>query len=68
MPLERLPDLPRVVVARIEGRDTLYEFDLTAAPSRECRAAFLPATSCLTTADYTRIDQWIAYANSIVEE
>ncbi len=41
MPLERLPDLPRVVVPRIEGRDTLYEFDVSAAPSREWRAAFL---------------------------
>jgi hypothetical protein len=42
MPLERLSDLPRVVVARIEGQDTLYEFDLSAAPSREWRAAFRP--------------------------
>jgi hypothetical protein len=33
MPLERVPDPPRVVVDGIEGRDTLYEFDLTAAPS-----------------------------------
>ena len=30
------------VVARIEGQDTLYEFDLSAAPSREWRAAFRP--------------------------
>ena len=95
MPLERLPDLPRVVVARIEGRDTLYEFDLTAAPSAAWRAAFLRPPPALTTADYTpdigrvaihgrtvhfraarqhrggwlrRIDQWIGYANSVVEE
>ena len=34
-------DLPRVVVARIEGRDTLYEFDLTAATSPAWRAVFL---------------------------
>jgi hypothetical protein len=92
---ERLPDLPRVVVARIEVRDTLYEFDLTAATSPAWRAAFLGPPPALTTADHTpdigrvaihgrtvhfgfapryrgdwlrRIDQWIAYANSIVEE
>jgi hypothetical protein len=95
MPHERLPDLPRVVVARIEGRDTLYEFDLSAAPARAWRAVFLRPPPALTTADYTpdigrvaiqrgarcisaapqhrgdwlrRIDQWIAYANSVVEE
>jgi hypothetical protein len=95
MPHERLPDLPRVVVARIEVRDTLYEFDLTAATSPAWRAAFLGPPPALTTADHTpdigrvaihgrtvhfgfapryrgdwlrRIDQWIAYANSIVEE
>jgi hypothetical protein len=50
MPLERLPDLPRVVVARIEGRDTLYEFDLTAAPSPAWRAVFLRPPPALTTA------------------
>ena len=53
MPLERLPDLPRVVVARIEGRDTLYEFDLTAAPSRAWRAVFLRPPPALTTTDHT---------------
>ena len=53
MPLERLPDLPRVVVARIEGRDTLYEFDLSAAPSRAWRAVFLRPPPALTTADHT---------------
>jgi hypothetical protein len=95
MPLERLPDLPRVVVARIEGQDTLYEFDLTAVPSPAWRAVFLRPPLALTTADHTpdigrfaihgrtvhfraafrhvgswlrRIDRWIAYANSIVEE
>jgi hypothetical protein len=95
MPPERLPDLPRVVVARIEGRDTLYEFDLTAAPSPAWRAVFLRLPPALTTAAHTpdigrvavhgrtvhfraapqhrgdwlrRIDRWIAYANSIVEE
>jgi hypothetical protein len=40
MPLQRLPDLPRVVVAGIEGRDTLYEFDLTAAPSPHAVPSF----------------------------
>jgi hypothetical protein len=95
MPVERQPGPSRVVVERIEGRDTLYEFDLTAAPSRAWRAVFLRPPPALTTADYTsdigrvaihgstvhfraapqhhgdwlrRIDQWIAYANSIVEE
>ncbi len=47
------PDLPRVVVARIEGRDTLYEFDLTATPSRAWRAVFLRPPPALTTADHT---------------
>ena len=52
-PLERVPDLPRVVVARIEGQGTLYEVDLTAAPSREWRAAFLRPPPALITADRT---------------
>ena len=95
MPLERQPDRPRVVVDGIEGRDTLYEFDLMAAPSREWRAAFLWPPPALITADrmpevgrvavhgrtvhfraaprhrgdwLRRIDQWIGYANSVVEE
>jgi hypothetical protein len=95
MPLERQPGPPRIVVERIEGRDTLYEFDLTAAPSPAWRAAFLRPPPSLTTAYHTpdsgrvavhgatlhfraaprergdwlrRIDRWIAYANSIVEE
>jgi len=53
MPLERQPGLPRVVVAGIEGRDTLYEVDLSAAPSREWRAVFLRPPPALTTADHT---------------
>ena len=84
-----------MVVDGIEGRDTLYEFDLTAAPSPAGRAVFLRPPPALTIADYTpdigrvaihgatvhfrtppryiadwlrRIDRWIAYANSIVEE
>jgi hypothetical protein len=95
MPLERQPGLPRVVVAGIEGRDTLYEVDLSAAPSREWRAAFLRPPPTLTTAFHTpdsgrvavhgatlhsraaprdrgdwlrRIDRWVAYANSVVDE
>jgi hypothetical protein len=53
MPLERLPDLPRVVVARIEGQDTLYEFDLTAAPSPAWSAVFLRPPPALRIADHT---------------
>jgi hypothetical protein len=95
VPHQRRPGPPRVVVDGIEGRDTLYEFDLTAAPSPAWRAVFLRPPPALTTADHTpdigrvavhghtvhfrdapqhrgdwlrRIDQWIAYANSIVEE
>jgi hypothetical protein len=95
MPIERVPDPPRVVVDGIEGWDTLYEFDLAAAPSPAWRAVFLRPPPALTTTDYTpdigrvaihgrtvhfraapryrgdwlrRIDQWIAYANSVVEE
>jgi hypothetical protein len=94
MPLERQPGLPRVVVDRIEGRDTLYEFDLTAVPIPRVACRLRPPPA-LTTADHTpdsgrvavhgatvhfraapqergdwlrRIDRWIAYANSIVEE
>jgi hypothetical protein len=53
MPLERQPGPPRVVVGGIEGQDTLYEFDLTAAPSPAWRAVFLRPPPVLTTADYT---------------
>ena len=94
MPHQRRPDAPRIVVDGIEGRDTLYEFDLTAAPS-PWRAAFLRPPPALMTADHTpdigrvaihgrtvhfraaprhltawlrRIDRWIAYANSVVEQ
>jgi hypothetical protein len=79
----------------MEGRDTLYEVDLTAPPSREWRAAFLRPPPALISAKRTtevgrvalhratlhfrtaprhlggwlrRIDKWIAYANSVVEE
>jgi hypothetical protein len=95
MPHQRRPGAPRVVVDGIEGRDTLYEVDLWAAPSPQWRAAFLRPPPPLISADRTpeigrvaihgatvhfraaprhldgwlrRIDRWIAYANSIVEE
>ena len=51
MPHQRRPGSPRVVVDGIEGRDTLYEVELWAAPSPPWRAAFLrppPASSPLT--------------------
>ena len=38
MPLERLPDLPRIVVARIEGRDTLYEWTWASCVARQINA------------------------------
>ena len=41
------PGLPRVAVERIEGQDTLYEFEVTAAPSLESGAAFLRPPRCL---------------------
>ena len=53
MPHQRRPGLPRVVVDGIEGQDTLYEVDLTAAPPREWRAAFLRPPPALITADRT---------------
>ena len=53
MPPKRLPDLLRVIVARVEGQDTVYEFDPSAAPSRKWRAAFLRPPPALTTADCT---------------
>jgi hypothetical protein len=95
MPHQRRPGPPRIVVEGIEGRDTLSEVDLWAAPSPEWRAAFLRPPPALTTGLHTpdsgrvaihgatvhfraaprdrgdwlrRIDRWIAYANSIVEE
>jgi hypothetical protein len=49
----RRPGPPRVVVDGIEGRDTLYEVELWAAPSRQWRAAFLRPPPALITADRT---------------
>jgi hypothetical protein len=95
MPHERRPDPPRSIVDGIEGRDTLYEVELWASPSRHWRAAFLHPSPNLVRKGSTpdagrlylhgatlyfrtapryldgwlrRIDRWIAYANSIVEE
>ena len=53
MPHQRRSGSPHVVVNGIEGQDTLSEFDLTAAPSREWRAAFLRPPPAMTTADHT---------------
>ena len=46
MPLACQPGPPRVVVDDINGRDALYEIDLTATPSSAWRVAFftLPPT------------------------
>ena len=95
MAIRRRPGPPRVVLSDIEGRDSLYEVQLTATPSRAWRAAFVRPPGRLTSERYTpdvgrvvvqsasvvfrtapqeldgwlrRIDRWIAYANSIVEE
>jgi hypothetical protein len=95
VPLKRRAGSPRVVVDRIEDRDTLYEVELTRIPSREWRAAFLRPRPALVSPNRTpdagrvvvreatvqfrasprdlngwlrRLDRWIAYANSIVEE
>jgi hypothetical protein len=78
----------------IEGQDTLYEFDLTAAPSPAWRAVFFRPPPAARPPTYPRhwprcdsrahgafprcarhfggslrrIDRWIAYANSVVED
>jgi len=83
------------LVPFIEGRDTLYEVELTTSASREWRAAFLRPPPSLVTPNRTpdvgrlairgatvqfraaprhldawlrRIDRWVAYAHSVVEE
>jgi hypothetical protein len=93
--LQRRAGAPRIWVSGIEGRDTLYEVELTRSPSREWRAAFIRPPAALVTPNRTpeagrvtvrgttlqfraaprdlngwlrRLDRWIAYANSIVEE
>jgi len=94
MAIRRLPRPPHPVTLATKTR-TLYEVELSAAPSRVWRAAFLRPPSGLTTTRFTpelgrlgldgarvtfrttppqlhqwlrRIDRWIAYANSVVEE
>ena len=48
MPIVRQPGPPRVMVDDINGRDTLYEIDLTAMPSVAWRVAFFQPPSHLT--------------------
>jgi len=48
MPLACQPGPPRVVVDDINGRDTLYEIDLTGTPSSAWRVAFFHPPSHLT--------------------
>jgi hypothetical protein len=48
MPLARRSTGSRVVMPLLEGRDTLYEVELTAAPSEAWRVAFLRPPSYLT--------------------
>jgi hypothetical protein len=48
MPLACQPGPPRVVVDDINGRDALYEIDLTATPSSAWRVAFFHPPSHLT--------------------
>jgi hypothetical protein len=94
MAIERLRRAPRPITYT-SGALTLYEIELSAAPSPAWRAAFLTPPARLTSAQGTRelgrlgldgpritfrtiparlhawlrrIDRWIAYANSVVEE
>lgn len=53
MPHQRRSGSPRVVVDGIEGRDTLCEFELWAAPSPQWRAAFLRPPPPLVTSRFT---------------
>jgi hypothetical protein len=94
MAIQRLRRPPHPVTFT-RGALTLYEVELSAAPSRAWRAAFLHPPAALMTAQHSptlsrldldgpritfrtipvrlhgwlrRIDCWIAYANSVVEE
>jgi hypothetical protein len=94
MPIERLRTPPDSVPLATKSQ-TLYEVELSAAPSRVWRASFLRPPARLRTTKFTpelgrlgldgarvtfrtspphlhqwlrRIDRWIAYANSVVEE
>jgi hypothetical protein len=53
MPHQRSSGRPRLVVDGIEGRDTLYEIELWAAPSPQWRAAFLRPRPALGTPNRT---------------
>jgi hypothetical protein len=56
MPHQRRPGPSRVMVDGIEGLNTLYEFELSAAPSPAWRGAFLRAPPALATAyQYARL-------------
>ena len=48
LPLACQPGPPRIVVDDINGRGTLYEIDLTAAPSSAWRVAFFHPPAHLT--------------------
>jgi hypothetical protein len=94
MAIRRLRRPPHAVPL-MTPTQTLYEVELSKAPSRAWRAAFLRPPAALTTIKRTpelgrldlhghritfrtiptqldawlrRIDRWIAYANSVVEE
>jgi len=94
MAIQRLPRAPRPITYTV-GALTFYEIELSEAPSREWRAAFLRPPPRLMTPQSTpelgrleldgpritfrtiparlhawlrRIDRWIAYANSVLEE
>jgi hypothetical protein len=95
MAIQRLRRPPHAVVTLATGALTLYEVELSQAPSRAWRAAFLRPPPRLLTLKHTpelgrlgldgpritfrtvpsrlhawlrRIDTWIGYANSVVEE
>ena len=91
--IRRLRQPPHAITL-VRQTQTVYEVELSAAPSPEWRAAFLRPPPGLTTTTYTpelglgldgarvafrttpsrlhgwlrRIDRWIEYANSMVEE
>jgi hypothetical protein len=94
MAIRRLRRPPHAVPLATQTQ-TLYEVELSAAPSRAWRAALLRPPPALTTARFTpergrlglegtlvtfrttppqlhqwlrRIDRWVEYANSVVEE
>ena len=95
MAIQRLQRVPRAIPVSKGTQTTVYEIDLSRAPSPAWRAAFLrpparrtplgntPKGACVTVDGprvtfrtiparlhewLRRIDQWIAYANSVVAE